>query len=71
MDEMVSHALAAYPHARTQATEQDVQTEFSRFGTVKEVHLPLDRETGRKKGSAFVLYGSVKEATDAVNGMNK
>lgn len=29
---------------------------FSKFGTVAQVHLVLDRDTKRSKGIAYVLY---------------
>lgn len=37
-----------------QATEDDLRTVFSDYGTVKRVVLPTDRETGRMRGFAFV-----------------
>lgn len=37
-----------------QATEEDLKEVFAEYGPVKRVSLPLDRETGRKRGFAFV-----------------
>ncbi|WP_299489069.1 RNA-binding protein [Acaryochloris sp. IP29b_bin.137] len=37
-----------------QATEDDVREVFTEYGTVKRVVLPVDRETGRMRGFAFV-----------------
>jgi RNA recognition motif-containing protein len=37
-----------------QATEDDVREVFSEYGTVSRVSLPMDRETGRMRGFAFV-----------------
>ncbi|ABW27038.1 MULTISPECIES: RNA-binding protein [Acaryochloris] len=37
-----------------QATENDVREVFNEYGTVKRVVLPVDRETGRMRGFAFV-----------------
>lgn len=37
-----------------QATEEDLSSVFSEYGTVKRVVLPTDRETGRMRGFAFV-----------------
>jgi RNA recognition motif-containing protein len=37
-----------------QATEEDLQEVFSEYGEVARVSLPTDRETGRKRGFAFV-----------------
>jgi RNA recognition motif-containing protein len=36
------------------ATEDDLVEVFADYGTVKRVALPTDRETGRKRGFAFV-----------------
>ncbi|MGK7888863.1 MAG: RNA recognition motif domain-containing protein [Leptolyngbyaceae cyanobacterium] len=37
-----------------QATEDDIREVCEEYGTVKRVSLPTDRETGRKRGFAFV-----------------
>ena len=37
-----------------QAEQQDLFDLFSQYGEVKNCSLPLDRETGRKRGFAFV-----------------
>ncbi|NJR51048.1 MAG: RNA-binding protein [Leptolyngbyaceae cyanobacterium CSU_1_3] len=37
-----------------QATEEDLREVFAEYGTVSRVSLPTDRETGRKRGFAFV-----------------
>jgi RNA recognition motif-containing protein len=37
-----------------QATEEDLKEVFAEYGPVKRVSLPLDRETGRKRGFAFI-----------------
>ena len=36
------------------ATEQDLKEVFSEYGSVKRLTLPMDRETGRMRGFAFV-----------------
>ena len=36
------------------AGEDDIQTVFAEYGNIKRVFLPTDRETGRKRGFAFV-----------------
>ena len=35
-------------------TPEDLSEVFAEYGTVKRVHLPTDRETGRKRGFGFV-----------------
>lgn len=37
-----------------QATEEDLKEIFAEYGKVNRVSLPTDRETGRKRGFAFV-----------------
>jgi RNA recognition motif-containing protein len=37
-----------------QATVDDLTEVFSEYGAVKRVSLPMDRETGRMRGFAFV-----------------
>tara|TARA_Y100001968_G_scaffold294314_1_gene300830 strand:- start:510 stop:809 length:300 start_codon:yes stop_codon:yes gene_type:complete len=37
-----------------QAEQQDLFDLFSQYGEIKNCSLPLDRETGRKRGFAFV-----------------
>jgi len=36
------------------ATANDLNEVFAEYGTVKRVALPMDRETGRMRGFAFV-----------------
>ena len=37
-----------------QAEQEDLLDLFSQYGEVKSASLPLDRETGRKRGFGFV-----------------
>jgi len=37
-----------------EATEEDLKSVFEEYGTIKRVVLPMDRETGRMRGFAFV-----------------
>ncbi len=37
-----------------QATEDDLRDVFAEYGEVQRISLPIDRETGRKRGFAFV-----------------
>ena len=43
------------------AEVEDLQQLFAEYGSVRKCTLPLDRETGRKRGFAFV---EMAEATD-------
>ena len=51
-------------------TADSVRGAFEAFGTVSDVHLVSDRETGRSRGFAFVTMGTAEEATNAISGMD-
>ncbi|KAF3447845.1 hypothetical protein FNV43_RR08551 [Rhamnella rubrinervis] len=38
------------------ATEEELEELFSKFGTVSEAHLVVDKDTKRSKGMAYILY---------------
>ena len=48
------------------AEAEDVQHLFSQYGTVNKCSLPLDRDTGRKRGFAFVEMASEAEEAKAI-----
>ena len=50
--------------------EEDLADAFSQFGTVENVHVVMDRETGRPRGFAFVEMSSDAEAQAAIEGMD-
>ncbi|PPJ64713.1 RNA recognition motif domain-containing protein [Cuspidothrix issatschenkoi] len=49
-----------------EVTEEDLKQNFSEYGTVRRVQLPIDRETGRLRGFAFVEMGSDAEEQTAI-----
>lgn len=49
-----------------QATEDDLRTHFSQVGQPTQIVRPLDRETGRARGFAFVEYAERSAAEDAI-----
>ena len=51
-------------------TEDDVNSVFSEYGTVKRVKLPTDRETGRLRGFAFVDMEEDAEETTAIEALD-
>jgi RNA recognition motif-containing protein len=51
-------------------TADGVRTAFQEFGTVSDVHLVSDRETGRSRGFAFVTMGTPEEAAKAIQAMD-
>ena len=51
-------------------TNDDLTSAFSEYGTVKSVHLPTDRETGRMRGFGFVEMSSESEETAAIEALD-
>jgi cold-inducible RNA-binding protein len=51
-------------------SEAELESLFGEFGTVVSCSIPTDRETGRKRGFAFVEMGSQAEAEAAIKGLN-
>ncbi|MGK7903393.1 MAG: RNA recognition motif domain-containing protein [Hormoscilla sp.] len=49
-----------------QAEEDDLQEIFKEYGTVKRVSMPTDRESGKKRGFAFVEMQSDDEEEKAI-----
>jgi RNA recognition motif-containing protein len=49
-----------------QATEEDLRTHFAQVGQPTQIVRPLDRETGRARGFAFVEYAERSAAEEAI-----
>jgi hypothetical protein len=49
-----------------QATEDDLRSHFSQVGAPTQIVRPLDRETGRARGFAFVEYADRAAAEEAI-----
>ena len=49
------------------AEVEDLQHLFSEYGDVRKCTLPTDRETGRKRGFAFVEMASAGQETKAID----
>lgn len=47
-------------------TQEDLNEVFAEYGTVKRVHIPTDRETGRVRGFAFVEMESESDEDKAI-----
>ncbi|MEM0978906.1 MAG: RNA-binding protein [Cyanobacteria bacterium P01_H01_bin.58] len=52
------------------ASQEDITEVFSEYGTVKRVHLPTDRETGRMRGFAFVEMDADAEEEAAIEALD-
>lgn len=53
------------------ATEADLRAHFATVGDPSQVVIPVDRETGRPRGFAFVEYLDRAKAEEAVNRFNQ
>lgn len=51
-------------------SETELRTAFGQFGSVTDVYIANDRETGRPRGFAFVTFGTEAEAKLATEKMN-
>jgi RNA recognition motif-containing protein len=51
-------------------TENDLQDTFAAHGTVQEVNLMMDRESGRPRGFGFVTMSAPEEAQAAIDALN-
>ena len=51
-------------------TERTLRELFEPFGTVSEVKLIMDRETGQSRGFGFVTMGNVSEGIVAIKGLH-
>ena len=55
------------------ATDVELRELFAQHGEVTDIHLPMDRESGRPRGFAFVTMDSpaaMAAAIQAINGLN-
>jgi RNA recognition motif. (a.k.a. RRM, RBD, or RNP domain) len=53
-----------------QTSKDAVLAAFTSFGSVEDVHLVTDRETGRPRGFGFVTMATPEEAKAAIAGMD-
>jgi RNA recognition motif-containing protein len=49
-----------------EVTQEELENVFREHGAVKRVHLPMDRETGRRRGFAFVEMETEAEEQAAI-----
>ncbi len=54
-----------------EVTSEDLNEVFAEYGTVKRVHIPTDRETGRARGFAFVEMGTEAEEEKAIETLDE
>ncbi|KAK6140463.1 hypothetical protein DH2020_025796 [Rehmannia glutinosa] len=53
------------------ATEEEVEKHFSIFGDISDVHLLVDKDTKRSKGTAYLVYVLPESAARAFEKLNK
>jgi nucleolin len=53
------------------AVESDIRGAFAEHGSVQKVQMPLDRETGRSRGFAFVTMSNAEEHAAAIEALNE
>lgn len=52
------------------ASDNDLRKEFGKFGTITELKIITDRETGKSRGFGFVGYSTAQEAETAIREMD-
>lgn len=57
-------------HIPNEWSENDLLTNFGRYGNILSSRIASDRESGRNRGFGFVSYDNVQAAINAVQGMN-
>lgn len=53
-----------------EVTQDDLKEVFAEYGTVNRVQVPVDRETGKVRGFAFVEMGTEAEETAAIEALD-
>ena len=52
------------------ATEDEIRSLFDDFGGAIDLHIPMDRETGRPRGFAFVTLSSREQGEAAIGSLD-
>jgi len=47
--------------------ENELQSHFEKFGEITIVKIPTDRDTGRKRGFAFITFENAEAANEALS----
>ena len=53
-----------------EVVDEDLKSVFAEYGSVKRVHCPTDRETGRPRGFAFVEMSTEEEEAAAIEALD-
>src|SRR5258708_11835271 len=65
---MASNVLVA--HLNSNTSREELATLCSQAGSISDVYLPTERETGRPRGFAFVTFNDESAAKDAITRFN-
>ncbi|KAF9261016.1 RNA-binding domain-containing protein [Marasmius fiardii PR-910] len=52
-------------------TKSDLEEIFNPFGTISQVHIPVDPSTGQAKGLAYVTFARPEDAVEAYEALDK
>jgi cold-inducible RNA-binding protein len=47
--------------------KSELQEVFEKFGRILEIHIPVDRQTGKSRGFAFVTFETQEASQEALN----
>lgn len=53
------------------AVESELRAAFMEYGTIQKIQMPLDRNTGRSRGFAFVTMSNAEEHAAAIDGLDQ
>ncbi|CAH2068153.1 unnamed protein product, partial [Iphiclides podalirius] len=53
-----------------QTREEDLRPYFEKFGTIEDIHIPRDRNSGESKGVAYIKYTKTSYAAAAIQGLH-
>jgi RNA recognition motif-containing protein len=53
-----------------EVSQDDLKKVFADYGTVKSIRMPIDRETGRVRGFAFVEMDTEEEEDKAIEALD-
>ena len=53
-----------------EVSEQDLNEVFTEYGSVRRVHLPTDRDTGRVRGFGFVEMETLTQEEAAISALD-
>ena len=51
-------------------TEDDIREKFEKFGTINEIHIPINYKTNQSFGYAYISYETVESSIMAINKMD-